>query len=179
MAVLAALVIPALLLESAADQPELQLAGQALNWVIWLALCAEFLVRLAIAPARLRFTRRSWFDLALIVLTPPFLASEVAQGGRSLRLVRLLRLLRSGAVLALAVRRVRHAFARHKFHYVAVLGISTVAIGAGAIYVLETGQNEAIGSLADALWWAVVTTTTVGTATSRRRQARGDWSLSC
>jgi voltage-gated potassium channel len=37
-----------------------------------------------------------------------------------------------------------------------------VGVGAIGIFAVERGQNNNIQSLGDALWWSVVTTTTVG-----------------
>lgn len=70
MAILALLIIPALVLEERALSPGLRTAGAVLNWVTWLGFCAEFLVRWA-ADRRASFPRRAWFDLLLILLTPP------------------------------------------------------------------------------------------------------------
>src|SRR3712207_7702692 len=58
---------------------------------------ADFLIRWG-AERRWRFLRSAWFDLALIVLTPPFAVPEPMQGARSVRVLRLLRLLRAGAM---------------------------------------------------------------------------------
>ena len=37
-----------------------------------------------------------------------------------------------------------------------------VVLGAVGVFELERGENKAIGTFGDALWWAVVTITTVG-----------------
>src|SRR5436853_326114 len=55
------------------------------------------------------------------------------------------------------------AAVRHRqFHYVALTTIVVIALGAIGIFAVEHGENKAIGSLGDAFWWAIVTTTTVG-----------------
>jgi voltage-gated potassium channel len=161
MAVLALLVIPALVMEERAVTPGLRLAGIVLNWVIWIGFCAEFAVRWA-ADGRASFPRRAWFDTLLIVLTPPFGVPEAMQGVRSLRVLRLLRLLRAFAVAAMALRLGRRHFGKQGFHFVALVAVATVILGAVAVYVAERGANDAIGSFGDALWWAIVTATTVG-----------------
>lgn len=161
MTVAAGLVVPALLLEYSAD-PALRSIGTALNWGAWLAFCGDLAVRLWLAPVRLALLRRAWFDVALIVLTPPFVASDTLQSARALRAARVLRVLRAGALFVLALRRLRAVFAHRGFHYVALVGLGTVLLGAAAIFVLERPSNPAIGTLDDALWWAIVTTTTVG-----------------
>src|SRR5204862_2850619 len=40
--------------------------------------------------------------------------------------------------------------------------VVVIGLGAIGIYAVEQGQNNNIQSVGDALWWAVVTTTTVG-----------------
>jgi voltage-gated potassium channel len=161
-ALVALLTIPALLLEEQPVGGALHATGVALNWIVWIGLVAELAVRRRLASPTPGFWRAAWFDIALIVLTPPFAAGTAAQTLRTTRALRLLRLLRLAGVATLAARRARSAFGERQFHYVALVGILTVGLGAVAIYLLEAGSNPSVGSLGDALWWAVVTTTTVG-----------------
>lgn len=69
------------------------------GWVLWAAFCAEFVVRLVVAPDRGQFFRRNWWQVLFLVL--PFL--------RFLRLVPAVRLLRTGRVMSSAVRSTRTA----------------------------------------------------------------------
>lgn len=69
------------------------------GWVLWAMFCAEFVVRLVVAPDRGRFLRRNWWQVLFLVL--PFL--------RFLRLVRAVRLLRTGRVMSSALRSTRTA----------------------------------------------------------------------
>jgi voltage-gated potassium channel len=153
--------VPALVIEDHATTPDIRAAAHALNWAIWIAFCVDFGVRWA-AVRRWDFLRRAWFDLALIVLTPPFLVPESLQGARGLRALRLLRLLRAGAMVGVGLRSARRSFGARKFHLVALFGVATILLGAAGVFVAEEGQNRAIGSFGDALWWAIVTATTVG-----------------
>ena len=73
------------------DAPSCATAARAINWIIWVAFAAEFVLRWAAEIAAQSFPRRAWFDLLLIVLTPPFGVPDAMQGIRSLRLLRLLR----------------------------------------------------------------------------------------
>ncbi len=168
MGLLALAVIPLLILEARATDPAVRSNAIASNWAIWLTFCAEFLVKLALAHHRLRFIRSAWFDIALIVLSPPFLVPQeldAVRAFRAVRLVRALRVLRVVRVLALATigLRLTRGVLRHRgFHYVIVVAIVIVGVGALAVYHLEQGVNPAIGAVGDAVWWAVVTATTVG-----------------
>jgi voltage-gated potassium channel len=161
LAILALLVIPALIIEERAASPGLRATANVLNWVIWLAFCADFLIRWA-SDRRWSFLRSAWFDLALIVLTPPFGVPDSLQGARSIRVLRLLRLLRAGAMAGIGLRSARRAFGARKFHIVVLFAAATVTLGAAGVFVFESGKNRTIGSFGDALWWAIVTATTVG-----------------
>src|SRR5688572_7157498 len=128
------------------------------QWLIWAAFAFEYVVRLALTPARWRFIRREWPDLLIIVL--PFLRPlRVVRSARALRVLRLLRLV---SVLGEATQEGRRLLARHHLQYVLLLTLGVV-VGAGLlISVVEDGHGGTIDSAGDGLWWAVTTVTTVG-----------------
>src|SRR4051794_39618074 len=86
-AFLAFLIIPALILEDRATDPTVREAAHIVNWVVWIAFCGEFLARWA-ASGKRQFVREAWFDLLLILVSPPFLVPDYLQGARSLRAIR-------------------------------------------------------------------------------------------
>jgi voltage-gated potassium channel len=115
---------------------------------------AEFGSRLLAARNRGAYLRGHWIDaLALI---------PAVRGFRLLRLLRLLRLVRAfaGAYRAAAS---FQPLARHRglmllfFVWLAVAVVTSMWL-----YASENGVNEAVGSPFDALWWGIVTLTTVG-----------------
>jgi hypothetical protein len=71
MAFLALLIVPALIVEDRAQNVYLREAASTLNWIVWLAFCAEYLTKLA-APNVVIEAKNAWFDLLIIVLSPPF-----------------------------------------------------------------------------------------------------------
>lgn len=165
IALLALLVVPALVLEDNTSSPTVRAAAVAINWTVWLAFCAEYIGKVTLAPSRRAYIRQAWFDLLIIALSPPFLVPAALQGARAVRLVRIVRLLRvvrAAAVAAIGVREASQAFRHRRFHYVALTTAVIVGLGAVGIFSVEHGQNNAIRSLGDALWWSVVTVTTVG-----------------
>ncbi|MBI4266068.1 MAG: potassium channel family protein [Acidobacteria bacterium] len=165
MAILALAVVPALVLENRSTTPEIAAAAVVVNWIIWTGFCGEYLVKLVLAPSRAAYVRQAWFDFFIIVLSPPFLVPDSLQAIRTLRaarVLRLIRLLRAFAVAGMGLRLLRGLLRHHSFHYVLTVALAVVGLGAIAIYVLEGGSNAAVGSIGDALWWAVVTATTVG-----------------
>jgi voltage-gated potassium channel len=161
VALLAFLVIPALVLEERAVRPSARTVGVVLNWLVWFAFCVEFAIRWA-ADRKLSFLKRAWFDLLLILISPPFGVPAALQGTRSLRLLRLVRLIRAFGVAGIGLRVAQRHFGQRRFHYVVLLAFATVVFGAMGIYVFEAGVNPSIHTFGDALWWGMVTVTTVG-----------------
>jgi voltage-gated potassium channel len=117
------------------------------SWTVYLAFAVDFAVRLLLAENRGRYAAQHWYDVALVLL--PML--------RPLRLLRLLafaRVLNRSAVGSLV---------GQVFTY--VVGTAIMAVGLGAIAVLDAEQDAAganIKTLGDAAWWACTTVMTVG-----------------
>jgi voltage-gated potassium channel len=165
---LALLVVPALLLEDRATSPGLLTVAYAINWTVWLAFVAEFLVRWRAEP-QFVFRRHAWFDLALIVVSPPFLVPQALQGARGLRaarILRLLRLTRAFGVASIGLRLSHHLFGRRKFHYTILVAAAIVVLSALGMYAAEHGLNHDMDTVGDSLWWAMLTATTVGVSGS-------------
>jgi len=86
---------------------------------------------------------------------------------RPLRLARLFRLVRLGRVVIVlgdGLRRAKTLFTYHGLHFVFLTVAAIIFAGAGLETVLEKHSvgSHAINSFGEALWWAVVTVTTVG-----------------
>ncbi len=146
--VAALLVIPVIAVEeSDVGEPWRALAGAA-NWLIWLVFAIELVVMLVVTPRRWQWLRRHPLEVAVVLLTPPFLPSSL-QAARLLRLFRLLRLLR-------VARTAQRLFSLEGVRWVAVLVLLT-ALAGGAAFAEAEGE-----STWDGVWWAVVTLTTVG-----------------
>lgn len=121
-----------------------------LNLAVWLVFLAEMVIMLRIAPDRRSWMRSNKLDIALVVLTPPFLPGPF----QTLWLLRLLRLL---DILPLFGR----VFRIDGFRYVAILAFLAVFGGGLAFAELERDQ-EGVNNAWDGVWWAVVTITTTG-----------------
>jgi voltage-gated potassium channel len=116
-------------------------------WVTWALFAIDYLARFVLAGDRSRFFVRHLHDLAVVAL--PLL--------RPLRLLRLVALL--GVLNQLAGRSLRGRVATY------VIGGTTMILFVAALAILDAERNapEAqITTFSDALWWAIVTTTTVG-----------------
>ena len=161
MVSLALILVPILIIENEAVDPTLLTVAYTLNWIIWLAFCAEYFTKLILAPQRLKFIRIAWLDLVIILLSPPFLPT-LFESTRTLRLLRVLRLLRILAVAGLGLRLLRKLLGRHQFHYLGSIAVGLVVLCGVSVYFLERNENPSIETFGDALWWAIVTATTVG-----------------
>lgn len=148
--VAALLVVPVIAVEqSSLGEPWTTVAAVA-NWLIWLAFLAEVAVMLAVVSDRGRWLREHPLEVAIVVLTPPFLPASL----QALRVFRLLRLLR----LVVVARYARRLFSLGGLRYAAVLAILT-ALGGGAAFAAAEGKDV---NTWDGVWWAVTTMTTVG-----------------
>jgi voltage-gated potassium channel len=106
---------------------------------------------LRVVPDRWRWLRDHPLDVAIVLLTPPFLPASL-QAARAFRLPRLLRLLRA-ATLA------RRLFSTEGVRDAAVLALLTVLGGGTAYAAVEKSQDL---SAWDGVWWPLLTVTTVG-----------------
>ena len=126
------------------------------DWLVWAVFSVEFLVLLALAPARWPYVRRSWLNVIIVVLTFPLLAPALD----ILRLARLARLLRLVVVAWWGFRELDSLLGRRGLlHVVAFTGLLIVA-GGGIMTLIEPETFH--GSFWSGIWWALVTVTTVG-----------------
>lgn len=125
----------------------------AASIAIWAVFALDYIARLSLALDRWHFVRTHVLDLIVVVL--PML--------RPLRALRIVRVLRLGSVATLAHKRVTQSHhARVTVHFVSAAIVALLVAGV-AIREAERGSPEAnIHSLADGLWWAATTVTTVG-----------------
>jgi voltage-gated potassium channel len=151
MLVAALLVIPAIAIESSDVGEPWDTIAIVINWGTWLAFLAEALLMLSVVDDRRGWLRDHPLEVAIVILTPPFLPPSL-QAARVFRLLRLLPLLRAG-VLA------RRLLTTEGVRDAAVFALLTVLGGGAAYAAVETGEDL---NTWDGVWWAIVTVTTVG-----------------
>ncbi|MGF1957676.1 potassium channel family protein, partial [Enterococcus casseliflavus] len=96
--------------------------------------------------------------LDLVVVIVPFLRPL-----RLVRLLRLLRLVRVGATVMALLRRGRSVMTHQGLHFVLLAVVVLVfALAAAELGFEKAAPGSNIHDYGDALWWAVVTATTVG-----------------
>lgn len=161
IAVLALLIAPALVVEGHTSNPHIRDLARWTNWIIWLAFCGEYAIKIVLTPERRQFVRTAWVDLLMVVLSVPLPLSGMFQGVPT-RVVLLIRFLRGASVAAMGLRMRTRILRPHRVHHVAVLTAVVVGLGALGIFAVEHGTNPRIQTFGDAIWWSVVTATTVG-----------------
>jgi voltage-gated potassium channel len=122
----------------------------------WLVFVADLVVQLRIDPAYLR-RRNGKIDLTIVLVTfPYYLIPGVSGGSAILLLARLARVVR----LLLATAGLRRFAAR--LGKVALIAGAIVLLASLAAYQAEHKTNPEFATVGDALWWGIVTLTTVG-----------------
>jgi voltage-gated potassium channel len=117
MLIAALLVIPVIVVEQTDVGERWRALAGVLNWMIWIAFAVELVVMLAVVRDRWAWLRTHPLEVAVVVLTPPFLPASL----QALRVFRLLRLLRLLRVAKLA----RRMFSLEGVRYAALLAALT------------------------------------------------------
>ncbi len=138
--------------ESGTDDPLVVVA----DWTLWAVFALDFAAMMALSSDRRAYLRQNWLSAAIVVisfpLAPPLLAT--------VRLTRLVRLLRLALAVGSAMQQMRLAIGRPGLLYVSAASGLLIVAGGGILTMLE--PNTVKGDFWTGVWWAVVTTTTVG-----------------
>ncbi len=133
--------------------------------VAWSIFVFEAVVKVS-AHGRAEYLRErwNWVDIGIIVLSAPYhLATGIAVVASVGSIARLARLVRIALVMVKVLRQGRSIMSRRNVPAaVGIVALATTAV-AGFVFVVERGSgNEGFTTFGDALWWSLVTLTTVG-----------------
>jgi voltage-gated potassium channel len=138
-----------------------------LEWFFTLLFTAEYAARLACTPRPLRYAR-SFFGLVDLAAVLPTYLRLLLPGAESLIVIRTLRLLRIFRVLKLArylgeLSILTYALRSSRRKVTVFLGtVLCLATILGALMYLLEGPKHGFTSIPRAMYWAIVTVTTVG-----------------
>ena len=119
-------------------------------FALWTIVLVEYLVRLVVTPDRLGYLKRRWVEPAT-VLVPPL------QGWHFVGIEKMSLLFHEGEL------RVEAILKHHSLFRVLIAAAATLFLGAWLVLLFEeNAKGSNIHDYADALWWAIVTVTTVG-----------------
>jgi voltage-gated potassium channel len=119
-------------------------------FVAWTVMLVEYLVRLVVCPDRRAYLKRRWVEPAT-VLVPPL------QGWHLFGIEEMCLLLHEGEL------RVEAVLKHHSLFRVLIAAFATLLLGAWLVLLFdEHAKGSLLHSYPDALWWAIVTVTTVG-----------------
>jgi len=118
----------------------------------------DFIISLVRAEKRARyFVRWGWLDLLSSI---PMV--DALRWGRAARVMRILRVLRGVRSAKILSEFILHRRAQSAFLAATLVSVLLVVMASIAILQFETSPDANIKTPEDALWWAIVTITTVG-----------------
>jgi voltage-gated potassium channel len=159
LVVLSFYVLVSLFIQSMFDlSPEMDQLMDHIDTFVCYIFLADFFFRLYQAPSKKAFLKWGWIDfVSSIPMLQEFRAGNLF---RIIRFVRLLRALRSVRVIWLYV-----LGNRGKNTFITVAAVSCLLMMAGSIIIFNVEKQEPQGNIktpSDAIWWTIVTITTVG-----------------
>lgn len=128
----------------------LSVAAVTALFVLWALVLAEYLVRLVLTPDTRGYLKRRWAEPVTVVLPP-------LQHWHLIGMERMTLMLHEGEL------RLEYILRHHSLFRVLIAAAGTLFLGAWAVLLLEENSKTGnIHSYPQALWWAIVTVTTVG-----------------
>jgi voltage-gated potassium channel len=131
----------------------------ALDYGIWAVFAIEYGLKLFLAPARWGFVRSHVFELMLVVF-PMLRPLRIVRSAEALRL---LTLGRAAAAAGSGAKEARASLSSRTATYAVLLVGLLVLVASAVVLDAERSADGAnIRTFGDALWWAVVTVSSVG-----------------
>ena len=166
---LSVLVVILSTLPAVTDNPNYQTIFLTVEWVFTILFTAEYVTRLVVTRRPLRYATSFFGIIDLLAILPAFIGIIIPRGEhllvvRTMRLIRIFRVFKLARYLSEAAA-LRHAFyiSRHKIAVFITTVMIVVLIASALMHVVEShAKNEDFESMPSAIYWAIITMTTVG-----------------
>lgn len=137
--------------------------GERMTVGIWVLFIIDFMLRLALAPRKLRYLRRNWLT-AVSLLLPALRVLRIGRVFRALARLRGLQLVRVLGSINRGMKTLGKTMQRRGLGYVAALTLIVTFAGAAGMYFFERDLPGGAGfeSFWGALWWTAMMITTMG-----------------
>ena len=123
--------------------PRAEVVVLALDSVVWVAFAVDLVIKVAVAPDRWAYVKRHWLDV--LVVAVPFI--------RPLRILR---------IILFAMEGVQGLRRLIRIDYLFVYATGFILVIATIVTTVERGSGSSLETFPNALWWSIVTATTVG-----------------
>jgi voltage-gated potassium channel len=154
MSVLGLLFLLVVLGQNVAGSPSISRGFTVAGWVLWVVFVAEFLLRFWLAPSRVAFLKRNWWQVVFLLL-PMLRFLRALALVRVVRAGRVLRFVRAGGVVSSAVRSSRSAGRILTSRIGWVAAVSAIVILASSQLLFTLGYYDGYD---DALYAAAIAT---------------------
>lgn len=137
--------------------------GQNISYAIWIIFVLEFLLRIGLAPRKIRYIRRNWLT-AVSLLLPALRVFRFARIFRILARMRGMQLVRILGSINRGMKTLGRNMKRRGFGYVVALTVVVTLTGAAGMFYFERSlpDGEGMHSFWTALWWTAMIMTTMG-----------------
>lgn len=169
VAIIASVIVVILSTLPSASQEPYRTIFLVLEWIFTGLFTIEYVLRLIVVRRPWRYATSFFGIIDLLSILPAFIGL-IVPGGERLLVVRTLRLLRIFRVFKLArylseATALRHALmiSRHKIAVFLTTVLIVVLISSALMHIVEgNAGNAAFNSMPSAMYWAIITMTTVG-----------------
>jgi len=156
--ILSIYVLAALLIDTFIELPsEISRVLTTIDNGICVIFLVDFFIRFFRAKNKLKFMKWGWIDLISSIPSV-----DILRVGRLLRLIRLLRVLRAFRSIKVLVQHIFKSKINGTMTAVGIITVLIIIFSSISILTVETAPESNIKTAEDAVWWTIVTVTTVG-----------------